>query len=75
MRLIIGNPLIAVDCIDRDPRAALFVPIELLIRDENGLTQVTYLKPSSVMPIGQDGGRSADLDAKLRTLLAAAGLH
>ncbi|MGB8403896.1 MAG: DUF302 domain-containing protein [Mycobacterium sp.] len=52
LRVILGNPLIAITMIRHDLTAGLFAPVELLIADEaGGRSSLTYVKPSSLMVI------------------------
>ncbi len=71
LRVILGNPLIAITMIRHDVTAALFAPVELLISDEPGGSSLTYVKPSSLMVVAPNPQLSAaaeDLDAKLAAL-------
>jgi len=72
LRLVIGNPLIAITMIRHDVTAGLFAPVELLLTDEeNGTSALTYIVPSSLMVVEPNPPlRSAaqDLDAKLAAL-------
>lgn len=69
VRLIIGNPLIAITMMRHDVTAGLFAPVELLVTDEpGGRSALTYLAPSSLMvvaPHPQLEAAAAELDAKL----------
>ena len=74
VQYVIGNPLIAFRMTSRDSRAGLYVPLRLLIHEENGTTFVEYDEPSSLL--GQLGDPEIDevasmLDAKVRALVAA----
>jgi uncharacterized protein (DUF302 family) len=74
MRVILGNPLIAITMIRHDVTAALFAPVELLLLDaEDGHSSLTYVKPSSLMVVEPNPallGAAEQLDAKLRALAA-----
>jgi uncharacterized protein (DUF302 family) len=74
LRVIIGNPLIAITMLRHDVTAGLFAPVELLLVDEeNGASSLTYLKPSSLMVIEENPALLAaaeELDAKLAALAA-----
>jgi uncharacterized protein (DUF302 family) len=62
MRVIIGNPMIAITMIRHDLTAGLFAPVELLIVEELGdSAAIVYVQPSSLMVI----------DAQNNDLLAA----
>lgn len=53
VRLIFGNPLVAVTMIRQDSAAGLFVPVELLVTEnEDGKgTSVSYVRPSSLIVV------------------------
>ena len=72
LRVILGNPLIAITMLRHDVTAGLFAPVEMLLVDEDdGRSSLTYVKPSSLMLIEQNAAlRSAaeELDAKLAAL-------
>jgi uncharacterized protein (DUF302 family) len=72
MRLIIGNPLLAITMIRHDLTAGLFAPVELLLTEAaDGRSSLMYLKPSSLMVVEKNDALLAaarELDAKLRSL-------
>jgi uncharacterized protein (DUF302 family) len=72
LRLIIGNPLIAITMLRHDVTAGLFAPVELLLTDEvGGGSALTYVVPSSLMVVEPNPPLAAaayDLDAKLAAL-------
>jgi uncharacterized protein (DUF302 family) len=72
LRVILGNPLIAITMLRHDVSAGLFAPVEMLLVDEGeGRSSVTYVKPSSLMVVEPNPElRSAaeELDAKLAAL-------
>ena len=72
MRVILGNPLIAITMLRHDVTAGLFAPVELLLVDEGeGRSSLTYVKPSSLMvvePNPQLLSAAQELDAKLAAL-------
>jgi hypothetical protein len=72
LRLVIGNPLIAITMIRHDVTAGLFAPVELLLTDEeNGTSALTYIVPSSLMVIEPNPpllSAARELDAKLDAL-------
>ena len=74
MRVILGNPLIAITMLRHDVSAGLFAPVEMLLVDEgDGHSSLTYVKPSSLMVIEPNPElRSAaeELDAELAALAA-----
>ena len=85
MRVILGNPLVAITMLRHDVSAGLFAPVELLLVDEGeGRSSLTYVKPSSLMVVKPNPellSAAQALDAKLAALaekvtarrLAAAG--
>jgi uncharacterized protein (DUF302 family) len=72
LRVILGNPLIAITMLRHDVTAGLFAPVEMLLLDEGeGHSSLTYVKPSSLMVVQPNPElRSAaeELDAKLAAL-------
>lgn len=76
VRLIIGNPLIAITMLRHDATAGLFAPVELLVMDEDdGHGSVTYVQPSSLMVVEPNEPLHAAariLDDKLAALVSAA---
>ena len=76
-RWILGNPLIAITMIRHDVSAGLFVPVELLLgENENGKgSSVTYVPPSSLIAIDDNAElreAAISLDAKFEKLVASA---
>ena len=71
IRVILGNPLIAITMLRHDLTAGLFAPVELLILEEPAGSSLTYVKPSSLMVV-QDNpellSAAQELDAKLAAL-------
>ena len=74
LRVILGNPLIAITMVRHDVTAGLFAPVELLILDEPGdQSSLTYVQPSSLMVIDDNPellSAAQELDAKLAALAA-----
>jgi uncharacterized protein (DUF302 family) len=76
MRVILGNPLIAITMLRHDVSAGLFAPVEVLVMDEGeGRSRLTYVKPSSLMVLERDPApnpellsAAKELDAKLAAL-------
>jgi uncharacterized protein (DUF302 family) len=71
LRVILGNPLIAITMLRHDVTAGLFAPVELLITDSGTGSSVTYVKPSSLMVIETNPellSAAKQLDAKLALL-------
>jgi uncharacterized protein (DUF302 family) len=74
LRVVIGNPLIAITIMRHDVTAGLFAPVELLItEEENHGSALTYVVPSSLMVVAPNEPLRAaalKLDAKLAALAA-----
>ncbi|KQH79758.1 hypothetical protein AO501_13620 [Mycobacterium gordonae] len=71
LRVILGNPLIAITMLRHDVTAGLFAPVELLILDEPNGSSLTYVKPSSLMVVEPNPellSAAEQLDAKLAAL-------
>ncbi|OBH76115.1 hypothetical protein A5682_25180 [Mycobacterium mantenii] len=71
LRVILGNPLIAITMLRHDVKAGLFAPVELLIVDEGAGSSLTYVKPSSLMVFEKNPellSAAQGLDAKLAAL-------
>jgi uncharacterized protein (DUF302 family) len=78
LRVILGNPLIAITMLRHDVTAGLFAPVEMLLTDEgDDHSSLTYVKPSSLMVLEEDREHNVELlsaaealDAKLAALAA-----
>lgn len=74
LRVVIGNPLIAITMLRHDVTAGLFAPVELLIVEEqNDRSSLTYVVPSSLMVVERNEPlreAALQLDAKLAALAA-----
>jgi uncharacterized protein (DUF302 family) len=74
LRVILGNPLIAITMLRHDVTAGLFAPVELLVTDEaDGGSALTYVVPSSLMVVEPNEPlreAALELDAKLAVLAA-----
>jgi len=74
LRVILGNPLIAITMLRHDVTAGLFAPVELLIADEpDGHSSLTYVRPSALMVVEPNEellSAAQALDAKLTALAA-----
>lgn len=72
VRVILGNPLIAITMLRHDVTAGLFAPVELLLLEEDdGRSSLTYVKPSSLMVVSPNSellSAAEELDAKLAAL-------
>ena len=74
LRLVIGNPLIAITMLRHDLTAGLFAPVELLLTEQDdGTSALTYVVPSSLMVVEPNPpllAAARELDAKLAALVA-----
>ncbi|WP_445170012.1 DUF302 domain-containing protein [Mycolicibacterium sp. Dal123E01] len=73
LRVVLGNPLIAITMIRHDVTAGLFAPVELLLLDEGDGSSLTYVTPSSLMVVEPNPellSAAEALDAKLAALAA-----
>ncbi|OMC29264.1 hypothetical protein A5739_16075 [Mycobacterium colombiense] len=71
LRVILGNPLIAITMLRHDVTAGLFAPVELLLLEEGSGSSLTYVKPSSLMVVEANPellSAAQKLDAKLAAL-------
>lgn len=71
LRVILGNPLIAITMLRHDVTAGLFAPVELLLTDNGTGSSLTYVKPSSLMVMEANPellSAATELDAKLAAL-------
>lgn len=71
LRVILGNPLIAITMLRHDVTAGLFAPVELLLLEEGSASSLTYVKPSSLMVVEPNAellSAAEGLDAKLAAL-------
>jgi uncharacterized protein (DUF302 family) len=75
LRVVIGNPLIAITMLRHDVTAGLFAPVELLLTSEpDGRSALTYVVPSSLMVVESNPPLLAAarvLDDKLAALAVA----
>ena len=74
LRLIIGNPLLAITMIRHDLTAGLFAPVELIVIEEDqDRSSLTYVRPSSLMVVETNEpllAAARELDEKLQALAA-----
>jgi uncharacterized protein (DUF302 family) len=74
LRVILGNPLIAITMLRHDVTAGLFAPVEVLLVDEgDDGSSLTYVKPSTLMVVEDNPkllSAATELDAKLAALAA-----
>ena len=72
LRVIFGNPLLAVTMMRHDLTAGLFAPVELiLIEEDDNHSSLTYVRPSSLMVVEKNEpllAAALQLDAKLQAL-------
>lgn len=71
LRVILGNPLIAITMLRHDVTAGLFAPVELLLTDNGTGSSLTYVKPSSLIVVEHNPellNAAEQLDAKLAGL-------
>jgi uncharacterized protein (DUF302 family) len=75
LRVIIGNPLIAITMLRHDLTAGLFAPVELLLMEEdNNRSSLIYVQPSSLMVVETNPpllAAARELDTKLAALASA----
>ena len=75
LRVIIGNPLIAITMLRHDLTAGLFAPVELLlVEEDNNRSSLIYVQPSSFMVVETNPpllAAARELDAKLAALASA----
>jgi uncharacterized protein (DUF302 family) len=74
LRVVIGNPLIAITMLRHDITAGLFAPVELLLTEEDGRSALTYVVPSSLMVVEANPAlleAATALDTKLAALAEA----
>jgi uncharacterized protein (DUF302 family) len=74
LRVVIGNPLIAITMLRHDVTAGLFAPVELLIAaEDNDRSSLIYVVPSTLMVVEENEplrAAAVELDAKLAALAA-----
>ena len=75
LRVIIGNPLIAITMLRHDLTAGLLAPVELLlVEEDNSRSSLIYVQPSSLMVVETNPpllAAARELDAKLAALASA----
>ena len=75
LRVIIGNPLIAITMLRHDLTAGLFAPVELLlVEEDNGRSSLIYVQPSSLILVETNPpllAAAGELDVKLAALASA----
>jgi len=72
LRLIIGNPMLAITMLRHDLTAGLFAPVEMILVEEHGgHCSLSYVRPSSLMVVEKNDAlldAAKQLDSKLRAL-------
>jgi len=75
LRVILGNPLIAITMLRHDVTAGLFAPVEVLVVEEaDDRSSLTYVAPSSLMVFEPNPpllAAAQELDNKLEALATA----
>ena len=74
LRIILGNPLIAITMLREDISSALFAPVELLLTDNGSGATIQYVQPSSLMVINDNPPllkAAQALDEKLSALISS----
>lgn len=74
LRIILGNPLIAITLLREDISAGLFAPVELLLTDNSTGATIQYVQPSSLIVINNNPPllkAAQALDEKLSALISA----
>ncbi|MFJ5295608.1 DUF302 domain-containing protein [Pseudomonas sp. NPDC088368] len=51
IRVVLGNPALAITMLQHDINAGLFAPVEMLLVEEAGNSRLMYVKPSSLMVV------------------------
>jgi uncharacterized protein (DUF302 family) len=73
LRVILGNPTIAITMLQHDLNAGLFAPVEvLLVEEADGTSSLMYVKPSSLMVVVSNPellSAAQVLDEKLQALV------
>jgi uncharacterized protein (DUF302 family) len=73
LRIIFGNPLIAITMLREDISAGLFAPVELLLLYNDSGTTIQYVQPSSLIVINDNPPllkAAQALDEKLSALIS-----
>ena len=73
LRIILGNPLIAITMMREDISAGLFAPFELLLTDSGAGATIQYVLPSSLIVISDNPPllkAAQALDEKLSALIS-----
>jgi uncharacterized protein (DUF302 family) len=73
LRIILGNPLLAITMMREDLSAGLFAPVEILLVDDIPGSTLYYVRPSSLMVVTENPRlkeAAVKLDHKLENLIA-----
>jgi uncharacterized protein (DUF302 family) len=74
LRIILGNPLLAITMLREDIAAGLFAPVEVLLVESEPGSTLYYVRPSTLMVVGENPPLKAaalELDRKLESLVAS----
>jgi len=72
LRVILGNPLLAITMMREDISAGLFAPVEILLVDSGAGSMLYYVRPSTLMvvePNAKLAQAALELDRKLDLLV------
>ena len=74
LRIVIGNPMLAITMLRHDLTSGLFAPVELiLIEEDDDQSSLTCVRPPSLMVVGTNEpllAAARELDEKLQALAA-----
>jgi uncharacterized protein (DUF302 family) len=73
--LIFGNPALGTPAMEDDIRAGLFLPLRVLVHDDDGRTQIVWEAPAEIfedLSIDEDAPHSQAIERALDRLTAAA---
>jgi uncharacterized protein (DUF302 family) len=73
--LIFGNPALGTPAMEDDIRAGLFLPLRVLVHDDDGRTQIVWEAPGEIfedLPIDEDSPHSQAIERALDRLTEAA---
>jgi uncharacterized protein (DUF302 family) len=74
LRVILGNPLLAITMMRHDISAGLFAPVEMLLVEDGPGSTVYYVRPSTLMVVSDNPPlktAALELDRKLAVLVSA----
>jgi uncharacterized protein (DUF302 family) len=73
LRIILGNPLLAITMMREDISAGLFAPVEMLLLDNGAGSTLHYVRPSTLMVVTENPAllkAALELDRKLDLLVS-----